>query len=319
MKKNILLSFIFILSIAVFLTGCNEKDNSKMVNTNKDALTVYTTVYPLQFFTEEIGGKYVDVQSVYPAGSDEHTFEPSQKDIIKMAKSNLFLYIGHNLEGFVNKTKSILEKEGVEMVAVGERIDLHEPSESQEEHHTENEDDGHNHGDVDPHIWLDPILAKSMANEVKEELIKLHPEQKQYFEENYQKVVTQLEKLNNKFKETIEQGTKKEIIVSHAAYGYWEKRYGLEQIAVSGLSSSSEPSQKALKNIMNIAKEHNINYVLFEQNINSKLTEIIQKEIGAKSLNLHNLSVLTDYDIQNNEDYFSIMEKNISTLKTALK
>ncbi|WP_019243986.1 MULTISPECIES: metal ABC transporter solute-binding protein, Zn/Mn family [Bacillus] len=317
MKKKLVLSFL--LLIAVILTGCNQKEESNKTET----LNVYTTVYPLQFFAEQIGGKYVNVHSVYPPGTDEHTFEPSQKDVIKMAESNLFLYIGYNLEGFVTKTKPILEKENVTLLAVGEKIHLDDEllahDEQGEEHEHEHEDDGHNHGDVDPHMWLDPVLAKSMAAEIKKELIKLKPEEKQFFEENYKQLVTKLDKLNNGFKETITKSPKKEIIVSHAAYGYWEKRYGLEQIAVSGLSSSSEPSQKELKAIMEVAKEHNINYVLFEQNVQSKLTEILQKEIGAKSLQLHNLSVLTEKDIEHNKDYFSLMEKNLETLKTALQ
>lgn len=317
MKKKLVLSFL--LLIAVILTGCNQKEESNKTET----LNVYTTVYPLQFFAEQIGGKYVNVHSVYPPGTDEHTFEPSQKDVIKMAESNLFLYIGYNLEGFVTKTKPILEKENVTLLAVGEKIHLDDEllahDEQGEEHEHEHEDDGHNHGDVDPHMWLDPVLAKSMAAEIKKELIKLKPEEKQFFEENYKQLVTKLDKLNNDFKETITKSPKKEIIVSHAAYGYWEKRYGLEQIAVSGLSSSSEPSQKELKAIMEVAKEHNINYVLFEQNVQSKLTEILQKEIGAKSLQLHNLSVLTEKDIEHNKDYFSLMEKNLETLKTALQ
>lgn len=312
MNKKIVLTFI--LLIAAILTGCNSKDDSNKNKENNDTLSVYTTVYPLMFLTEEIGGENVDVKSVYPPGSDEHTFEPSQKDLIKMAQSNLFFYIGHNLEGFVTKAKPILEKEGVEMVAVGERINLEK---TDEDSHSDHE--GHDHGDVDPHIWLDPILTIDMATEVKNELTKLKPDQKEYFEANYQKVVQKLQELHNEFLSTIKQGNKKEIIVSHAGYGYWETRYGLEQIAISGLSSSSEPTQKELKNIIITAKEKQINYILFEQNVQSKLSETIQKEINAEQLSLHNLSVLTENDIKENKDYFSLMEANLATLQKALQ
>ena len=130
---------------------------------------------------------------------------------------------------------------------------------------------------------------------------------------------TKLQNLDQEFANTIENSPKKKIIVSHSAYGYWEDLYGLEQIAVTGLSNSSEPSQKELQNIMKVAEENNIKYVIFEQNIDSKLTTIIQDEIGAKALTLHNLSVLTDKDIAENKDYFSIMQDNLETLKTALQ
>ena len=109
------------------------------------------------------------------------------------------------------------------------------------------------------------------------------------------------------------------FFVSHAAFGYIADRYGLEQMSVAGLNSQNEPSQKQLAELVKQAKEQNIQYVLFEQNVSSKLTEVVQKEIGAQSLTLHNLGVLTEEDIANNEDYFTLMERNIDVLREALQ
>ena len=324
MNKKLLLSVC--LMIAAFLTACGNSDTSEN-SSSDDKLTIYTTVYPLQYLAEEIGGEHANVKTVYPPGANEHTFEPSQKDIVSMAESDLFLYIGYNLEGFVNNAKSILEKEGVPVIAVGElATEGHEHAEAEETNHdhaTEEEDStdehNHEHGDVDPHVWLDPHTMIHMAEAVKDELSTLMPEQQEYFEQNYEEMKTKLQNLDQEFAKTIENSPKKKIIVSHSAYGYWEDLYGLEQIAVTGLSNSSEPSQKELQNIMKVAEENNIKYVIFEQNIDSKLTTIIQDEIGAKALTLHNLSVLTDKDIAENKDYFSIMQDNLETLKTALQ
>lgn len=326
MNKKLLLSVFLI--VTAFLTACGNADTSNEDTNKNENLTVYTTVYPLQFLAEEIGGDYVDVHSVYPPGANEHTFEPSQKDIIAMAESDLFLYIGYNLEGFVNNAKSILEKEDVPVIAVGELATEEHDHATEEgadtEHHhateeaTEDHDD-HDHGDVDPHVWLDPHNMIHMADIVKHELITLIPDETEYFEKNFDKLSTKLEELDHEFVSTIENSPNKKVIVSHAAYGYWETSYGIEQIAVTGLSNSSEPSQKELQNIMKVAEENNIHYVIFEQNIDSKLSKIIQNEIGAESLTLHNLSVLTDEDIAENKDYFSIMEANLETLKTALQ
>lgn len=324
MNKKRLLSLFLVVSL--FLTACGDTQTSS--NQESNTLSIYATVYPLQFLAEQIGGDFVEVQSVYPPGANEHTYEPSQKDIIDMSESDLFLYIGYNLEGFVTNSQSIFEDEGVTVAAVGENAlaghehhDSHSETVTTEEHnHSEEEShDSHNHGDVDPHIWLDPHLMIDMAAQVKEELSTLLPDQSALFEENFEALESKLVSLDEEFTTTIENSNKKEIIVSHAAYGYWADRYGIEQIAVTGLTNSSEPSQKELENIMQTAEEHNIQYVLFEQNVSSKLAEIIKNEIGADSLTLHNLSVLTDDDIANNEDYFSLMEANLETLKTALK
>ncbi|RFU60175.1 metal ABC transporter solute-binding protein, Zn/Mn family [Bacillus sp. V59.32b] len=317
--KAVILS---ILSTILILSGCSEKEDTAG-DKNDDKIKIFATVFPLKDFADKIGGKYVEVETVYPPGTDEHTFEPSQKDIIKMAESDLFFYIGHNLEGFVTKAEPILQQEGVQLTAVGEKIEMeheneHASHEDENEDSHGHEDDGHNHGDVNPHLWMDPIYSMEMAGIIKESLIEQMPEQKAYFEDNYSILENQLQELDGEFKAAVENSKTNKIIVSHGAYGYWEKRYGIEQISVTGLSGSSEPSQKQLEEIIETAKDNDLQYIIFEQNTSSKLTEIIQNEIGAKPLRLHNLSVLTEKDIENDEDYFSLMNQNAVTLKTAL-
>ncbi|MFJ7850224.1 metal ABC transporter solute-binding protein, Zn/Mn family [Peribacillus sp. NPDC097224] len=312
MKRKLLLSLSLIAALA--LTGCGKSEGKQ--KEDKDVLDIYTTVYPLEYFTETIGGEFVNVETVYPPGTDEHTFDPSQKDIVGMANSDLFFYIGYNLEGFVTKAEPILKGEGVTTVAVGETVSVDEHDE--EHDHGETDDDGHDHGSVNPHLWLDPIYSIQMAETVKDELTKQMPEQESYFTLRFNELSDKLKALDKQFAKTIKAGRTNKVIVSHSAYGYWEDRYGLEQIGVTGLTSSNEPSQKQLASIVSMAKDEDLHYVIFEQNISSKLTEIIQKEMRAEALEFHNLSVLTDKDIKAGEDYFSLMENNIKTLQTAL-
>lgn len=331
--KRLVSLLILVLTFSLLLAGCGGS-NEKATKTNDSILTVYTTVYPLQYFTERIGGEYVQAQTIYPPGADEHTFEPSQKDIIKLAEADLFVYIGLGLEGFAERSQQSLKNEEVVLLVAGEQIDFekeeneneahHEAEEGNEDHHEQanhdghEEDDGHHHGDIDPHVWLDPIYSKQLAEAIKNELIKQMPEKGEAFEENYRSLIEELDQLDQSFKNLVDSVQNKQFIVSHAAYGYWEKRYGLQQISVSGVSSSSEPSQKQLANIIEIAQEHNLKYIFFEQNISSKLTKIIQDAINGDALTLHNLSVLTDEDLKNNRDYFSIMEDNLKALKKGL-
>jgi zinc transport system substrate-binding protein len=341
MKKYAFILSLFMV-ITAFLSGCGQEaaDQKK----NDGLLQVYTTVYPLQFFAQQIGGEYVNVETIYPPGADEHTFEPSQKDMMALADADLFFYIGLGLEGFVDKANKTLKNEDVKMVPVGESLHLDEAGYENEEHHEEAnhedeastedhgdeaEEDGHDeeehadedehaHGDFDPHVWLDPIYANELALAIKEQLIEQLPEHKDTFEQNYTKLTAQMKDLDKQFSEVIGSAKRKEILVSHSAFSYWEERYGIQQISISGQSTTNEPSQKELQNLIAHAKDEQIKYVLNEQNFNSKLAKMVQEEIGAKSLTLHNLSVLTDEDIKNNETYFTLMEKNIATLGKAL-
>lgn len=308
--KKLIVAF---LSTIVLLTACSAEDQSS----NHASLTVYTTVYPLQYFTERIGGDLVTVNSIYPPGSDEHTFEPTQKDMMALANADLFFYIGLGLEGFVENAEKTLAKEQVKLVAAAGHL----PHEAllEEEHTDEHDHHDHSHDGVDPHVWIAPTLAQYLAKEIKNTLQEEAPAHADEFEENYQQLTTELTALDEQFKQMADAAPKKTFYVSHAAFGYLASQYQLEQVAIAGLNPQSEPSQRALIDLVEKAKAEQVEYVLFEQNISSKITQTIQQEIGAKSLNLHNLSVLTTADIQRNETYFSLMEKNIETLKTALQ
>ncbi|MED3572585.1 metal ABC transporter substrate-binding protein [Cytobacillus praedii] len=361
--KKPLLTSLFTFSL--ILAGCGNTETAKKadrenIDKDEDKLTVLTTIYPLEDFTKKIGGNYVDVKSIYPPNVDAHSFEPSTKDMMALADSDLFIYTGVGIEGFAEKATESLTNENVAILKAGDGIDLlksthehdHEDEgehnhdedghthdegdhihdgdghtddegendhdeESTEEHH-EHEEHGHHHGDYDPHIWLDPILSIELATNIKNSLIQLMPDHQSEFETNLEQLKGELVKLDEEYKTAIENLKTKYLLVSHAAYGYWEERYGIEQIAIAGLSPTQEPTQKGLQSIIEESKEHQIQYVIFEQNLSTKVAEIIQKEIGAESLILHNLEAITEENLKQNDDYFSIMRRNLETIKKAL-
>lgn len=307
MKKLLLSVFI---PLSLLLSACSSNGGSQPKK-NTDQLSIYTTVYPLQYFSQLIGGKYVTAKTIYPPGSDAHTFEPSQQDMMNLADADLFFYIGLGLEGFVEKSKTTLRNQNVTLVPVASSLKLPKVTGVQAK-------DEDVHGDINPHVWLDPIYAKEMSVVIENELIKKMPQHKDYFTQNYQALAKRLDELNKSYQTTIQSAKSKRILVSHAAFYYWQTRYGLEQISISGLSTTNEPSQKQLEQIITTAKQDGLHYVLFEQNVNSKLSKIVEEEIGAKSLSLHNLGVLTEKNIKDKETYFSLMKKNLETLKVAL-
>lgn len=310
--------------MGIILTACNADKTTTETNTDSKKINVYTTVYPLSFFAEKIGGDYVNVSSIYPPGSNEHTFEPTQQDMMKLADADIFFYIGLGLEGFVENSKKTLANENVTLVATADHVPEEELliSTGSDDHASQTEEhdheDSHNHGEIDPHVWLSPTISQDLALAIKEELVKEMPEQEKTFNENYESLVKDLETLNNEFEKMASEASSKTFFVSHSAFGFIAGQYSLEQVAIAGINSQSEPSQKELTKIVDLAEELNIKYILFEQNVSSNLTSTIQQEVGAKSLTLHNLSVLTEEDVQNNEDYFTLMNKNIETLRTAL-
>ncbi|TAA69800.1 metal ABC transporter solute-binding protein, Zn/Mn family [Planococcus salinarum] len=377
--KKLILSTLFLPVFALAAcgdTGTDSADSPESSGTeNDDKLQVYTTVYPLTYFTERIGGDLVDVQSVYPAGANEHTFEPTQQDMIAIAEADLMFYIGLGLEGFIDSAKSTLEGEDVEFKALADSItdeqleaalghedeEAHEEDGHEEDAHAEDgheedahaedghaedghaedghaedaheedahEEDGehveeaghddHDHGSTDPHLWISPTLSQNLADSIKDSLIAQDPDNEDTYETNHAELISELEELDASFSELHEQVTKDTFFVSHAAFTYLSEPYGFEQVAIAGLNSQDEPSQKELTEIVDLARDKNIEYIVFEQNVSSNLTEVVQKEVGAEAVEMHNLGILTQEDIDNGETYFTLMEKNLEVLETILK
>ncbi|MGV2941652.1 metal ABC transporter solute-binding protein, Zn/Mn family [Mesobacillus sp. LC4] len=400
--KRTKLSLGLLLLVGLTLAGCSSsKESANKINSETSKLTVYTTIYPLQDFAEKIGGEFVDVESIYPPNVDAHSFEPSTKDMMKLAEADLFIYSGAGIEGFAEKAEKVLKNEKVSIVKAAENVEMIESSHkhshegdaahsndehqdddaahsdkehhddeavhsdeehhddeaahsdeehhddeaahSDEEHHDdeaahsddEHHDDEAAHSDeehhneasrseehhdknLDPHVWLDPIRSIKLASNIKDSLIELMPDREQEFEQNFAQLEKELKELDNEFKDVIDQAEHKHLLVAHEAYGYWENRYGIIQIAVNGLSPTQEPSQKELTNLIEEAKKHDLKYIAFEQNVSSRVAEMIQKEIGAETVTLYNLESISTEDMKNEEDYFSLMRKNLQTLEKVL-
>lgn len=318
MKKRIaFVSIVLVLTMMVSACGSKE-DKDVVTEKGGDMLSVYTTVYPLQYFTKQIGGELVDVKSIYPAGADEHSFDPTQKDMMALSEADLFFYIGLGLEGFVENAQKTLKDQHVEMVATAESISEDQLGENDDAHENHQDEEHHDHGKVDPHVWISPTLSIELARSIKDSLSMKMPNQKETFEKNFDELEDHLLELDERFKKMSDQAPRKSFFVSHAAFGYIARDYGLSQVAIAGLNSQNEPSQKQLATIVSQAKKDDVQYILFEQNVSSKLTEVVRKELGAESLTLHNLGVLTQEDMNSNETYFTLMERNLRVFEKAL-
>lgn len=307
MKRIIVMMIFLLFSLIIAACDSTTKDETKA------DLTIYTSIYPIQYAVERIGGDTVHAESVYPPGVDAHSYEPTTKKMTSIASSDAFIYLGADMEAFAETAADALQSENVHLVELGKHEALFdaEHKEHKERDHT---DDGHHHGDHNPHIWLDPMRMIDMADLVKQELTDLNPDKKELYTDNFEALKKDLLALDDNFKKTLEPKQNKKILVSHAAYGYWEDRYGIEQIAIRGVTTSDEPSQKDLTSIMKQAKENNLDYILFEQNSSDRIATIMKDQLHANVEYIHNLEVLTDNDIENHEDYLSLMKHNLHIL-----
>lgn len=310
MRKYLIITIIVISSL---LTACSSSEKEF----SDDDFVIFTSIYPIQYIVENIAGDAAIVESIYPPGVDAHTYEPTSKEITKMANADAFIYLGAGMESFVETAADALTSQDITFVEIGKHEELfmeadHDHNHDHGDHH---EHDEHHH--FDPHIWFDPLRMIEMGKIITEDLSELNPELQETFTQNFAAFEANMKEIDQKYVDTLADKHHPSIIVSHAAYGYWEERYGIEQIPVSGLTSSEEPSQKDLVAVAKLAKEQQLKYVIFEQNSSNKTAKIIQEHIHADALEIHNLEMLTASDIENKEDYLSLMEKNLEVLRKA--
>lgn len=306
--KNKLISIVLILLI-VILFGSFLAIKIREVHTTQntsDKLQIVTSFYPLYFFASQIALDKAEIYNITPAGAEPHDYEPSTRDIAKIEDSSVLILNGAKLEPWGDEIKENLKDKKTLIIEVGETIANQEIV-----------DDGEKMRD--PHIWLDPILAKKEASTIAQALSQADPTNTAFYQANAQTLLIKLDFLDSQFRQGLNNCLKKDIITSHTAFGYLASRYGLNQVAISGLSPDVEPSVQQLTQVAEFAKKNQVKYIFFESLISPKLSQIIADELGAQTLALNPIEGLTDEEIKNGKNYFSEMENNLTNLKIALE
>ncbi|MEM5010502.1 metal ABC transporter substrate-binding protein [Niallia taxi] len=302
---------IVLAATVALLAGCGAQN----VQTNNDGekqLKIMTSFYPMYEFTKKIAGNQADVELLIPSSTEPHDWEPTPKDIKKVHDADLFIYNSEYMETFVPTIEAAAESEGTVFVEASKGITLMEGSEEEEEHH----DHDHSH-EMDPHVWLSPALAMKEVETITASLMESDPTHEDEYKKNSETYLKELSALDGEYKEKLALVPKKEMITQHAAFGYLAHDYGLEQIAIAGLSPEQEPTAAKLAELKTFAMEHDINVIYFEEVALPKVAETLAKEIGAKTTVLNTLELVSEEDQKNGHDYISIMKNNLDAIVQA--
>lgn len=279
--------------LLLMLAGCA---GAPAEEANSDKLQVYTSFYAMYDFTRAIAGDYADVENLVPAGVEPHDWEPSPADMICLEEADVFIYSGKGMESWCEKVLSSLSN--TELLAVETAKDIPALAEN---------------GNSDPHVWLNPQNAAVQMQTIAAALSEKDPANTAYYQKNLQEQLEKLSALDTKYQQTLSACPKKEMIVSHKAYGYLCDAYGLEQIAAEGLAADGDASPAKLATLVETMQNKNIRYIFFEEQIESKALQTVQAETGAEALVLNPFETNTG-----DKDYFAVMEQNLENLQIAL-
>jgi len=313
---------------------------------------VYVSIYPIYEIAERIGGESLEVHQVVPDGVEPHGYEPAPREVAGLEGAAAFVYVGLGLEAWGERGARIVAEQGGRVIKLGDHVELREyrgpHNDHQEEdsndhhngeddygqHHDEDEHDNHEedsqnqdhdedshdhlHGEYDNHIWLDFENMKITAEILTELFIYLEPEGEEEFTAARDEVKQKLAELDAAYREGLKDLKHDTIIVSHAAFGYLADNYGLEQIAVTGISPEEEPSSRVIADLIEAARASGVNYIFLETLASPRTVEVIAEEAGLEILTLNPVEGLTTEDREQGRDYFSIMYSNLENLKQAL-
>ena len=267
-----------------------------------ERLAVVASFYPLAWAAERIGGDRVEVANLTPAGADPHDVELSARDVGRVHDADLVLYLGH---GFQPALERILGGADTRAVDLLDGLELRD---GDEDDHGHGDGDGHEEA-VDPHVWLDPVRFTAMTRRIGVELAA---------EEEAAALARELEALHAEYVEGLADCARRELVTTHAAFGYLAERYGLEQVSIAGLSHEAEPSARELEHLVEEVREHDATTVFVEPLASPRLAETVARETGARTAVLNPLEGLTRGESADGADYLTVMRANLQTLRRAL-
>jgi zinc transport system substrate-binding protein len=284
---------LILTALALIPTACGGTETTAA---RANEATVIAAFYPLAWAAERVGDASVDVTNLTPPGSEPHDVELSARDVERIRGADVVLYLGQGFQPAVAEAAEGARGNAIDLLS---GLDLRAGEEGDDE----------GAGELDPHVWLDPLRFARLVERVGRALGR--PEAGDV-------LAAELRGLDREFRTGLRSCERRELVTSHAAFGYLAERYGLDQIAITRISPEAEPTARDLEHVVDEVRKHGATTVFFETLVSPRLARTVAREVGAETAVLNPLEGLTDEETARGEDYFSIMRGNLDVLREAL-
>jgi zinc transport system substrate-binding protein len=284
-KKIISLSLLFFIVLMGRLS--HAEDRSAKIH-------VFVTILPHAFFVEKIAGPRASVDVMVPQGQSPHSYEPTPKQIVRLAAADIYFLAGLNIEnGLLPKLKSLNKK--LKLVDTRTGIKLRDMEESR-------------HGDrTDPHVWLSPKLSQIQAKTIADALCDIDAQGCSSYKSNLELLLIELESADKRIALALAPLKGTSFFVFHPAFGYFADAYGLKQVAVE--TEGKEPGARQLSNFVDRAKKDGVKVIFVEPQFSTKSAAALARAVGATTVKIDPLS----------KDYIRNLENIAEKIKTSLE
>ncbi|GAU75495.1 metal ABC transporter solute-binding protein, Zn/Mn family [Fusibacter sp. 3D3] len=301
--KRIALLFILTLSVILY-TGCatDTSDSPK--------LKISTGILPIKAFTAAIGGSYVEVEALIPVGANPHNYQPSPSAMKFLSDAKLYIYVGvpTENENIMPKIKDFNTQ--IEVLNLQEALAEVHPFLTGEAHDHEAEDEAHvedhpemiefesqmldpsseigAYADYDPHTWVSPKRAITMAGSIRDTLIQMDPDHEADYQANADALIQKLSELDQTILDKVSTLDQKTYLIYHSSYNYFAFDYGLSFISIENEGKS--PTIQDIQNAIDIAKENRISTLFYQNEFSVEQAKSISEEIEGNAVPLEPLS-----------------------------
>jgi zinc transport system substrate-binding protein len=315
MKNLLKILFLCLIIISpIIFSGCSGASGEEEPE-EESKINIVTSIFPISEIAEKVGSEKVAVTNITPIGVGPHDYEPTPKEVILLNKADLVILNGAGMESWSEDIVSNLKEKNIPVLILADHVSTlieHEEGNSEENNH-------HHHGKYDPHFLIDPVIYMEEIDSVTNTIIGIDPENSDYYKENSKAYSEKILELHQTLSSELSNCRIRTIVTNHEAFNYFAKRYGLELIAIAGISPDVEPSSKKLAELANLIEEKDVKYIFTETLVSPKFAQTLAEETGAKTLILNPMGGLTKDEVEEGKDYIIVSRENLSNLKTALE
>ncbi len=270
--------FTLLIGFILFFSGCTQKE------TSSEKTAVLVTIIPQLEMVTSIGGEYVDVTVMVPAGESPHSFEPTPNQMIKIAQASAYFTVGSGVEFELTHMDTIFEQnpdlivydcsQDIDIVS----FDEHYGKEHHNDNETEDQNEGeHDHSGMDPHIWTSPVNYKKMAEVVYQGLVEIDASHQEIFYSNFQFLISSIDSLHENISSRLAPFDGKSFMVYHPAWGYFGDTYNLSMEAIE--DEGKQPGPTGLAAIINQTRNQNISVIFVSPQYDTSSAQTIADEI----------------------------------------
>lgn len=320
LKKIMLLVILVAIILTSIIIGIHASKKAKTNNTDKIKVTV-SNFASYDFLRAIIGNNdNVELTFLLGPGKDSHSYEPTAQDLITIQNSDLFVYVGGEMEKWADRVLDTLETGKTEIICIADIADKMEEKEIDGAEENEHEHE-HEEGAFDEHVWTSPQNAIKMINALENEMEKIDNKNSNTYKENSNKYIEKIKNVDSKIQNVVNNKVRDRLVFADKMpMQYFIDYYKLQVTAAfDGCSTETEPSAKTIAYIENKVKEEKIPVILYIELNNGAVAQTIANETGAKAMQIQTLHNVSKKDFDNGETWVSLMERNIDVLREALQ